>query len=426
MEAVSTGDCMEMTLFWILAGVIALGVGVILVQALLRGGREAAPAAAYDMQVYRDQLREIERDVARGTMRPEEADRLKAEVSRRLLEADRALKAAGSDARAPGSARIAAAGAMLVLLGGSFATYLDLGAPGYQDMPMSARLAQAETAYRDRPSQADAEARMAGAPRPAAPAPDAQFLELMEKLRAAVANNPEDIRGQELLARNEAALGNYAAAAHAQAKVIDLSQPKVTAEDQAALGELMILAAGGIVSPEAEARLTEALRLDPQNGTARYYSGMLLAQTGRPDMAFRLWRSLLESSRPSDPWVAPLRAQIEQLAWLAGVKYELPPAAAPEGDVPAGPSEEAVRAAEAMTPEARQEMIRGMVEGLNQRLATEGGTAEEWARLIGALGVLGEIDRARAIYGEALDRFDGRDAELAAIRAAGAQAGVAE
>lgn len=126
MEAVSTGDCMEMTLFWILAGVIALGVGVILVQALLRGGREAAPAAAYDMQVYRDQLREIERDVARGTMRPEEADRLKAEVSRRLLEADRALKAAGSDARAPGSARIAAAGAMLVLLGGSFATYLDL------------------------------------------------------------------------------------------------------------------------------------------------------------------------------------------------------------------------------------------------------------------------------------------------------------
>ncbi|MGP3696344.1 c-type cytochrome biogenesis protein CcmI [Rhodobacter sp. NSM] len=430
MEAVSTGDCMGMTLFWILAGVIALGVGVILMQALLRGGRAGTPpAAAYDMQVYRDQLREIDRDLARGTIGAAEADRLRAEVSRRLLDADRALRAGADESRAPGSARIAAAGAMLLLIGGSFAAYLDLGAPGFPDMPMSARLAEAEIAYRERPSQAEAEAAMAEAPadsRPSMPTPDPQFLELMEKLRSAVTRNPEDVRGQELLARNEAALGNYAAAARAQEKVIALSQPKATAEDHAALAELMILAAGGAVSPEAEEQLTEALRIDPSNGTARYYSGMLLAQTGRPDMAFRLWRGLLESSRPGDPWVAPLRAQIEDLAWLAGVKYQLPPAPPAGGAEAPGPTNEQMQAAGDMTPEERQEMIRGMVEGLNQRLATEGGSAAEWARLISALGVLGDADRARAIYGEALGRFEGRAQDLEAIRAAGAQAGVAE
>ncbi|WP_420022743.1 c-type cytochrome biogenesis protein CcmI [Cereibacter azotoformans] len=425
MEAVSMGDCMGMTLFWILAGVIALGVGAILVQALLRGGRGAAPAAAYDMQVYRDQLREIERDLARATIAAEEADRLKAEVSRRLLEADRAARSGERDGRAPGSAAIAAAGAVLLLLGGSFAAYLDLGAPGYPDMPLAARMADADAAYRERPSQAEAEARMAASHASTRPEPDPQFVELMEKLREAVTRNPNDIRGQELLARNEAALGNYAAAARAQEQVIALSQPKATAEDHAALAELMILAAGGAVSPEAEAQLTEALRIDPSNGTARYYSGLLLAQTGRPDMAFRLWRALLEGSRPGDPWVAPLRAQIEELAWLAGAKYQLPPAPADEPGAP-GPTQEEMQAAGEMTPEQRQEMVRGMVEGLNQRLATEGGTASEWARLISALGVLGETDRARAIYGEAMGRFEGREPDLAAIRAAGVQAGVAE
>ncbi|MCE6961685.1 c-type cytochrome biogenesis protein CcmI [Cereibacter sphaeroides] len=414
---------MEMTLFWILAGVIALGVGGILVLALLRGGTGAEPAAACDLRVYRDQLREIDRDQGRGTIGPDEAERLRAEVSRRLLDADRALKAEAAATRAPRIATLAAAGAVLLLVGGAVAAYLGLGTPGQPDQPMAARLAQAEDAYRNRPSQAEAEAAMAGVPRSGLPQPDQQFLDLMEKLRTAVARNPDDIRGQELLVRNEAALGNYAAAAKAQEKVIALLQPKAGAEDHAGLAELMIMAAGGIVSPEAEARLTEALRLDPQNGTARYYSGLLLAQTGRPDMAFRLWRALLEGSAPDAPWVPPLRAQIGQLAWLAGVEYEVPPA--PDAGPAPGPTQGDMEAAQEMSPEDRQAMIRSMVEGLNQRLATEGGSADEWARLIGALAVLGEADRARAIYDEALGRFAGRDADLAAIRAAGEKAGVA-
>ena len=116
-----------------------------------------------------------------------------------------------------------------------------------------------------------------------------------------------------------------------------------------------------------------------------------------------------------------IRSRIEEVAWRAGVEYELPPLA--EGP---GPSAEDIEAAQEMTAEDREEMIRGMVAGLSDRLATEGGTAEEWARLIGAYGVLGETDQARVIWVEAQEVFAGREAELQTLRAAADRAGVLE
>jgi cytochrome c-type biogenesis protein CcmH len=67
-----------------------------------------------------------------------------------------------------------------------------------------------------------------------------------------------------------------------------------------------------------------------------------------------------------------------------------------------------------------------MVARLSERLATQGGSAEEWARLIKAYGVLGETDRARAIWAEAQQLFGGNAADLEVVRAAATQAGVAE
>ena len=82
--------------------------------------------------------------------------------------------------------------------------------------------------------------------------------------------------------------------------------------------------------------------------------------------------------------------------------------------------EEDMAAAADMDPEAQAAMIRSMVEGLSDRLASQGGTAEEWAQLISALVVLGEEDRASAILGEAREVFAGQEEALATIEAAGA------
>ncbi|MEZ5798434.1 MAG: hypothetical protein R3D63_13725 [Paracoccaceae bacterium] len=81
-------------------------------------------------------------------------------------------------------------------------------------------------------------------------------------------------------------------------------------------------------------------------------------------------------------------------------------------------------AAADMSAEDRQAMIEGMVGQLQERLASEGGSAEEWAKLINALGVLGRKDEAQAIYDEAKGRFAGRDGDLSALAAAAQGAGL--
>ena len=49
------------------------------------------------------------------------------------------------------------------------------------------------------------------------------------------------------------------------------------------------------------------------------------------------------------------------------------------------------------------------------RLASEGGTSDEWARLIKALSVLGESDRAKNIWADAVNIYSNSPADLIVI-----------
>jgi cytochrome c-type biogenesis protein CcmH len=154
---------------------------------------------------------------------------------------------------------------------------------------------------------------------------------------------------------------------------------------------------------------------------ARFFYGHMFAQIDRPDLAFQLWRQVLAESDPQDPWVPPIRNQIEMMAMRAGVSYEVPPL-----DTPRGPSQADIAAAMELDPEARVAMIEGMVEALAARLASEGGSADDWARLIAAYGVMGAAEDAGAVWTEAQVVFGARPDALATIRAAAVAAGVAE
>jgi len=403
--------------FWVIAGGMALAVGLALARALLRPAppRDENP----DLRVYRDQLAEIDRDRARGVLSETEAVTARAEVARRLLDLDRRV-AAGNDA-VSGPRGLAAAAILVAIIGATTAVYWRIGAPGYADIPLAERLATADALRATRPGQAEAE-RQASASMPSPPTLDPQMAELMARLRAALAERPDDLEGHRLLARNEAALGNFAAAVTAQARVVALRGGDATATDHADLAEMRILAAGGYVSPEAEAALDAALALDPDNGPARYYSGLMYAQTGRPDLAFDLWEGLRRDSLPDAPWLPALQAQLPEVAAMAGIRYDPP---APAATAP-GPTEADIAAAADLDPAARAEMIRGMVEGLAGRLAADGGTPADWGRLIAALAVLGEGDRARTILDEARTAFADAPGAVEEIEGAARRAGLIE
>jgi cytochrome c-type biogenesis protein CcmH len=241
-------------------------------------------------------------------------------------------------------------------------------------------------------------------------------------LREIVAQRPDDLQGHQLLMRNEAALGNYAAAWRAQERVVTLRGGAVDVDEIALQADLMIRAAGGFVSPEAEQVLARALQMDPRHRQTRYFTGLMFLQNDRPDRTFQVWSQLWTDSRAGDPWAPFLERQLPDVAFLAGEhRYEMPPLRGAEP----GPDAAALEAAQDMSPEERSQMVRGMVDGLAARLATDGGPAADWARLIRALGVLGETERASAILAEAQQVFASNAADLGLLSAAAQAAGIA-
>lgn len=413
-------------IFWIVTSALTVVVAASLVLVLMRTRSGGEPAAAYDLRVYRDQLKDVDRDLARGVIGESDAERVRTEVSRRILAADAQVQAteAGGDQSRGVSVGMSVV-LIAVVIAGSMLTYRMLGAPGYGDLSLSHRVEMAEVARENRPSQAIAEANMP--PLPSLDGLSAEYLALVERLRATVAERPEDVQGLTLLARNEAAIGNFVAARTAQGKVLQLKGDTADASDFTDYADMQILSAGGYVSPEAEAALLSALEIDPRNGTARYYWGLMLVQTGRPDVAFRVWDVLLREGPPDAPWIGPIRAQIEDLAARAGTRVSLPPIeAAPPAPAPTapGPSAADVEAAGEMSPQDRAAMIQGMVERLADRLATEGGPPEEWARLITSLRALNDEAGAIAVYNNAREVFAEDQAAMAIIRQGARDAGL--
>ena len=120
--------------------------------------------------------------------------------------------------------------------------------------------------------------------------------------------------------------------------------------------------------------------------------------------------------------MAPIRARIPELAEMAGVNgYTAPqPAQADQR----GPSQQDMDNAAAMTPQERMQMIEGMVSSLSDRLATEGGPATEWARLITALSVLGRQEDARAVLVDARATFADDPTAQDTLTGAAEQAGL--
>ncbi|MEZ5684893.1 MAG: c-type cytochrome biogenesis protein CcmI [Paracoccaceae bacterium] len=402
-------------LFWIMTAALVALVAALFVLALTRRTAGATPGAAYDVQVYRDQLAEIEKDAARGVIGADEAERAKLEISRRMLEADRAAQNGPETTRAPQGALVAALLVVAAAMGGTFVLYQRLGAPGYEDLPVSSRLAMADEIYESRPSQDEAEkeaaAKRADGPQPEA---DPQVDALMERLRQAVADRPNEIRGLELLARNEAAVGNFRAGWETQRRLIAVKGEAAEAEDYAALGELQVVAAGGLVTEEAEKAFATALEKDPKNGLALYYLGLMMAQNARGDRAFDIWDTLLRLSKADDPWVPMIMANIGELAWIAGERNYTPPE--PQAAAPSVADLQA--AARAPMPEAREALLSPKLEALNAKMADQGGSAEDWAKLIAGLKLIGQGERAKAVWAEAQKVFAEHPEMLEAVRLA--------
>lgn len=434
--------------FWAVAAGLALAVALVLIAAMRRAPGSATRTADADLAVYKDQLAEIGRDLTRGTIGPEEAARLRAEVGKRVIEADR-IRAAGETLSGSHRTGVVAALILGLMLPTAILTYAGsatilrlsgmadervatlrdrlsfdlkfrgttftnlspifegIGAPGYPDMALVPRLEALDAGIAGRPGQ-EAELATLGKSRDAA---------LDQRLGTELAE-VTDLAELEERFRSGFEAGDLQGAVRVQERILALRGDQATANDHANMALALVAEAKGYVSPEAEAELRASLQRDMTNELSRYLVGEMFLQGGRYDQTFRFWRPLAEGGTPGSPWVKSIRERIGQVAELAGVRYSLP---APSD----GPTAEDMAAAGEMSPEDRQQMIEGMVAQLSDRLAAEGGSVEDWNRLIRSLAVLERKDEAQKIYDEARARFEGHAAELSFLKQAAVESGLA-
>ena len=343
-----------MTLWFVLSLMTAAAVFAVLWPL----SRRAAPlVGGNDVRVYRDQLEEIGRDHAAGRIGEAEAEAARIEVSRRLLSA--AEKDSGAVTSSSSRRRRTVALAALILLPAlSGGLYLALGSPLLPGQPLAARIG----------------------PQGTPPMP-----QLVAQVEAHLERNPQDGRGWEVVAPVYMQLSRFDDAARAWRNAVTYSG--ATAPRESNLGEALTLSANGVVTAEAKQAFERAMTLDANDAKARYFIGLAAEQDGRKEEAATIWRKLLASAPADAPWAGFVRAA---LARVGGA----PAASSP------GPSAEDVAAAAALSPQERQQMIRGMVEGLAGRLKTDGNDIEGWLRLVRAYTVLGERYKARAAAAE--------------------------
>ena len=402
---------MSVWMFWAVALGLAGAVAAVLVRSLRRAaGSDAAGASAAeaDLAVYKDQLAEIERDLARGTITADEAGRLRAEVGKRVIEADRARSAGGDTPARPATpGRGAIVGTILALVvPGALAGYYWLGAPGYPDLALESRLADLDARMAARPGQEAELARLGVARDP----------DLDQRLAAELAAVTDPVALRERF-RSHFEAGELQAAVRVQEHLLASLGETADGFDHANMALALVVEAQGYVSPEAEIQLRESLRRDMSNELSRYLVGEMFLQAGRYDQTFRFWRPLAEGGAADAPWTQSIRDRIEEVAGLAGVRYALPASER-------GPSSADIAAAAELSPEEQQARIEGMVAQLSDRLATEGGDVEEWNRLIRSLVVLERLPDAQKIYDEAKEKFAGRPAELSFLRLAAVESGL--
>lgn len=366
-------------MLWLALALLTIGAVAAIVVPLLRSRSTTIERrAVFDRVIYRDQLAEIARDLGRGVLDAGQAATARLEIERRLLATEESgeTETAGATTPVDGITAIALAAAVSA---GAVALYLALGSPGSRDQPFASRQVEGAVAQAGH-AQGD-------------------FAATVDALAAKLKDNPGDAEGWMLLARSQGSLQRWSDAAASYQRALALTG---SPEASAAYGEMLVMAADGGVTPAAREAFTAALKGDPGSVAARFYLALADAQAGRAREAVAAWTKLAADAPPDAPWLATVREHLQETARAAGIELpkEALSASVPVGSAgspatgAAGPSAADVEAAQGMSPEERQAMIRGMVEKLAARLAANPDDAEGWQRLARAYGVLGDKQKA--------------------------------
>lgn len=169
-------------MFWTIIALITLVAAFAVMRPFLTADSTGGQHGEHALEVYRDQLQELERDVESGLISREEAEEARAELGRRILQVDDEASSKEHTRRSRDRiARAVAIAAVLFIPAASWGIYGYLGSPDVPAQPLAAR------------QDAD-------------PA-QASIQELVARAEAQLAQRPDDVRGWKALGPIYARLG---------------------------------------------------------------------------------------------------------------------------------------------------------------------------------------------------------------------------
>ena len=275
-----------MTMFYVTGALMALAAMLFVAIPLLRS-RKPSTAPAQDtanVAIYADQSAEMQADLNNGLLSQQQFDLAQHELERRLLQdipVAAAPAPAGKTARWPGV--IIAVLVPLIAVG----LYFKLGNPGAINPPIDPVVAQMQQV-------------------------EAMLPKLEQKLRA----QPNDITGWTMLGKAAMLLERYPEAVQAYDKLTQLTPQD--AQAYADYADALAMANGQKLSGKPAALIDQALKLDPNNGKARYLAGFAAIEQGNTQAAIAHWEKLLAQIPPDAEGAVMLREKLAELKQQTG------------------------------------------------------------------------------------------------------------
>ena len=281
-----------MTAFWLIGAALAAAALAWMLRPLLarrRGGPVSREAA--NVAIYRDQLRELEKDLAAGTLARADYERARAELEARLLEDVREPEKAAASRPAGRGAALALGAAIPVL---ALTVYLAVGNP----QTLSRQIEHGATVQ--------------------------QLETMVGRLAARLRENPDDAQGWQLLGRSYAALGRYAEAAHAYGQAA-LRAPR-DAELLVDFADVLAMTRGQRLEGEPEKLIRRALEIDPKNLKALALAGTVAFERKDFAQAAEYWERMLALVPPDSENARMIQQNVSEARALAGAAQSALPA----------------------------------------------------------------------------------------------------
>ncbi|TBC03073.1 c-type cytochrome biogenesis protein CcmI [Rhizobium ruizarguesonis] len=310
--------------------VATIAAALVLLYPFRRGAKSADGRHRVELAVYRNQLKELERDRLIGLFNDEQADYVRAEIARRLFAAnDNSHLRSHRPASHPRTLA-----SMFVFLGAAFLLYLSIGRPDLPARPFERR--------------ASAQGR--------------DVTAVIANIEQAATQHPDDGDASDMP-----------------------EGPSPARLDR--LAETLMAIAGGVVTEDARKILEQSLSLEPNNPRARFYIALGKEQGGKLEEARAAFEALAKQSPTGAPWLSLVYEHITRNGGTV-----VAPATQPT--LPGAPTARDMAAAETMSSGDRQQMIRAMVESLNAKLGENPNDFEGWMRIVRSYAVLNDKARA--------------------------------